>query len=456
MALAAYLALVAISTVIALRDWRRGWVMIVVCGVVQDPVRKLTPGTPVLVSFLVMVIYAAMLFSARVELRRNLAEFSRRFANVSAAAMMFLFFLMLAALNGFLTFGLEGWKVPLLSLFTYLAPLPAIIVGYTWLQREEWLYRLLRIYAAVTSIALVGTALEYFRFRSPALGLVGAQFEYWRHLPGLQVRLLSGFYRSPDIMAWHAATLTAVALALAIRAGVRLRGFFWTAVSAGAFTACLLSGRRKAVYYVAAFCIVFLWRYSRRLRAQEVAAVVAIIVVTVVLFSRISSGESTGVYTRAVQTTQTELLSRLSGGVVETVRQSGPFGSGLGMATQGTHHLVGEKSLGWQEGGMAKLAVELGLPGLIALLILGFRLFHVTHRLTAIGDVPGSSQFARAMMFALIVANGANFLASAQAYTDAILTLLTAFFGGCLMATAALDERLAGAEGQAVLKPLPA
>ena len=50
------------------------------------------------------------------------------------------------------------------------------------------------------------------------------------------------------------------------------------------------------------------------------------------------------------------------------------------------------------------------------------------------------------------------FIASAQAYTDPVLTLLTAFFIGCLFATATLDERVAPAAAPAgrVLAPTTA
>jgi hypothetical protein len=64
-------------------------------------------------------------------------------------------------------------------------------------------------------------------------------------------------------------------------------------------------------------------------------------------------------------------------------------------------------------------------------------------------DVPGSSQLARAALFGIIVANVVEFMASAQAYSDPVLTLLTAFFVGCTFATAALDERLTEAEAAA-------
>jgi hypothetical protein len=62
--------------------------------------------------------------------------------------------------------------------------------------------------------------------------------------------------------------------------------------------------------------------------------------------------------------------------------------------------------------------------------------------LTRIADVQGSSQFLRVTLFGLTAANVANFIASAQAYSDAVLALTTGFFVGCLFATAALDERL--------------
>ena len=38
---------------------------------------------------------------------------------------------------------------------------------------------------------------------------------------------------------------------------------------------------------------------------------------------------------------------------------------------------------------------------------------------------------------------GRPFLASAQAYSDPVLTLMSAFIAGCLFATATLDEQLA-------------
>ena len=204
----------------------------------------------------------------------------------------------------------------------------------------------------------------------------------------------------------------------------------------------MVSGRRKAVYYVASFVLVFLWRYLPRFRGSQFVAIAVTFVLMAGVVNHLASNEQSNVYARGAATNANEVVKRLEGGVRETVRQSGILGAGLGMATQGAHHLAGERSLGWQEGGLAKLAVELGVPGLVAVIVLLFNIIRLLLKLTTIPDVPGSSQFARAVLFALLAANVVNFMASAQSYTDAMLGLYTSFFAGCVFATAVLDERL--------------
>lgn len=459
MALAAYLAFLGVSCVVALTNWRRGWLLLLVCGVIQDPVRKLTPGTPVVVSFSIVALYAVILFAARRELFASVRELSARFGTLYTAVIATLFLLCIAAMNGLFTFGLTAWRVPLLSLFTYLAPLPAILLGYTYLQREEMLDQIVRVYSIATSIALVGTMLEYFRVNSRVLGLVAFQGEYIRHLPGLQIRMLSGFYRSPDIMGWHAATLTVLASAMALRAGVGKRLLLWSGVAAWGFLNCMVSGRRKAIYYVAVFGIVFLWRYFKRLRPAQIVALFAMLAVLAGVVVRIASNQQTSAYAQGAMATRGEIAQRLEGGALFTLQQFGVMGAGLGTATQGTQHLRGGESSSWQEGGLAKLAIEVGLPGLLAMFVTAWILLRLLLRLTAIQDVEGSSQFVRVMLFAFFMANLAGFMASAQAYTDALLSLTTAFLFGCLLATAALDERLAmpaQAATQKLTAPSPA
>src|SRR5947209_4609375 len=135
-----FAALLALSTAIALVDWRRGWYLAVLCGVLQDPARKLTPGTPVVMTLTIVLIYAVVLFAAQSPIQLNTREFGRRFSSVKMAGGLVFLFLFLAAINGLATFGLANWKAPALALFVYCAPLPAVMLGFTWLQREEQMY----------------------------------------------------------------------------------------------------------------------------------------------------------------------------------------------------------------------------------------------------------------------------------------------------------------------------
>ena len=292
------------------------------------------------------------------------------------------------------------------------------------------------------------------------LGMVNFEGDFIRHLPGIQIRLLSGIYRGPDVMAWHASMLTCIGIAMALRAGMSRKALLWGGAAAWGFLNCMMAGRRKALYTVAVFCLIFVWRYMRRLKSGQIIALIGMLIALYGIVNHLASNEQTSVYAAGAVASQRELKERLEGGAIETFRQFGLMGAGLGAATQGVYHLLGSHNVGWQEGGLGKLAVEVGLPGIISLAVIAWIVLGLLLRLTRIGDVPGSSQFIRAALFALNVASIASFVASAQAYTDAVLALTAGFLVGCLFATAALDERLAAAQPAAPAaelgQPLPA
>lgn len=443
-------AVLLISMAVAFTNWRHGWLAAVVCGILQDPVRKLTPGTPAALSMSIVLVYGVILFAALASLQRNRFDFAKRFPNLYSTIVLFVVMLVFAALNGLATFGLEAWQVPALSLLIYMLPIPAVLLGYAWLQREDQLIRFFVFFAAITSIAMIGTVLEYFRFDSAALGVVAMPGGYIRHLPGIQIRVLSGFYRAPDIMGWHAATLTAIGILLAVRARVFTRAWPWVLVAAWGFLNCLISGRRKAIYMVAVFGLAFVVRYIRRMNTTQIALVLTVGMALLLVVNQIRSNEESEVYALGARTTVDEVAQRLEGGVLGTFQQVGFLGAGLGSATQGIRHVSGRQSdFGWQEGGLGKLAAELGLPGLLAAALVAWAMLRMLLRITAPKDLPGTSQVVRVGLFALVIANIGNFLASAQAYSDPVLTLMTAFFLGCLFATAALDERLPATEALA-------
>lgn len=444
MILMAFICFVAFVCTVALTDWRRAWLLAVLVGVIQDPVRKLTPGMPVFITFSIVGVYVAILLGARNELGDGVRDFVRRYNGLWMMFGLFVLFLALATINGIATYGVALWKVPLLSLFTYLAPLPAILLGYVYLNREERLYAFFRVFAVITSVALVGSLAEFLRLKWPALGMVQQVGDYIRHLPGIQIRMISGFYRAPDTMGWHAATLTCIGIAMMVKGAAGRRSWPWMLAAGWGFLNCMISGRRKAVYFVAAFAIVFLWRYLTRVNLRQFVALVVSGLVVVLVVNKISADEQSSVYARGASASQEEIGQRLAGGLFDTIEQFGFMGAGLGTATQGVQHLLGNTAqVGWQEGGLGKLAIELGVPGLFAAALFAYAAVRMMMRITAVRDLPETSQIGRVILFALIVANVANFLASAQAYSDPVLALITCFWVGSLFATATLDERAA-------------
>lgn len=446
MILILFLSFVAFAATVALADWRRGWLLACVVGVIQDPARKMVAGQPVFLTFAIVGVYLLIVFTAQRKMQLAMRDFSKKFPTLWGIFGLLLFFLLLAALNGVMTFGIEQWKAPLLSLFVYLAPLPAVLLGFMYLDNEERLYGFFTLYAILTSIALIGSPLEYYRFNSPSLGMVHQVGDYIRYLPGLEIRMISGFYRAPDIMGWHAATLTSICIGMLIRAELSRRSWPWMVGAGWGFYNCMISGRRKAIYYVAAFVLVFLWRYVKRVKPAQIGAFIVAFCVVGFVIHHISSNEGSSAYAAAAVTTSDELSGRLEGGLFETIRQAGIMGAGLGVATQGVQHVLGtEAGVSWQEGGLGKLAVELGIPGLLVAALLILAALRLGLKISAIPDQPWSAQVGRVTLFALMLANIANFLASAQTYSDPVITIITCFLGGCLFGTITLDERTAAA-----------
>jgi hypothetical protein len=267
-------AILLVAIGIALIDWRDGWFAAILCGVLQDPFRKMTPGTPAVMTMSIVAVYSVVLMAAAATLYRNRRDFAFRFPNVYTSAFLVIIFLMLAALRGIATFGVALWKVPVLSFFIYCVPIPAVLLGYSWLNREELLVRFFTFYAVLTSIALIGTPLEYLGVQSRALGMVAMPWGFIRHLPGLQIRVLSGIYRAPDIMGWHASMLVIVAIIMAMRARVLTRAWPWIGVASWGFLNCIISGRRKAIYMVLAFALAFFWRYFKRLTVAQLSSII--------------------------------------------------------------------------------------------------------------------------------------------------------------------------------------
>ena len=70
-------------------------------------------------------------------MRAHAADFAAASSSVHNGIFVFVFLLLVAAMNGVMTYGFDKWMAPMVSFVTYTVPLIAALLGYAWLQREE-------------------------------------------------------------------------------------------------------------------------------------------------------------------------------------------------------------------------------------------------------------------------------------------------------------------------------
>jgi hypothetical protein len=116
----------------------------------------------------------------------------------------------------------------------------------------------------------------------------------------------------------------------------------------------------------------------------------------------------------------------------------------LGVGTQGTQHFGGgEEGIGGAaEGGLGKITLELGIPGLFLMGWFGISVFRQLWRIMRAAS-RHSLRVARLSfgLFSFLVANLAGFSVATQAYGDLFVLLILSWMLGFLLAVPVLLER---------------
>ena len=193
---------------------------------------------------------------------------------------------------------------------------------------------------------MTGSLMEYSG-RFSGLSVVGTETmgTHWvRYAGGGVFDLISGFFRSPDLMGWHAAALVMLALTLAL-ASRGPQGLRWLVPATLAAVCLVISGRRKMVVMPAVWVAVVAIANFRAGRLSRVGALGAVGGLTALgLFfagREMAVGASYYAYARSVQDETTgRLISGSWDDVWYTLQQSGFLGEGLGSASQGAQHVT--------------------------------------------------------------------------------------------------------------------
>ena len=436
--------LVVAACLIALANWRWGVFAAIAVSFLQDPLRKVIPGAPANLVLAAAPIWLCALASAARVGQLPVRGFLDRFPRFGWWSRMFAAYLAIpAAISA--TYGRNSWLITLLGAFVYAAMFLMLVAGWRYPFRKIGPAHLLAFYAVAASLMLLGGPLEAAGHHAgnPFLGTEALGHVWVTQRTGVAVYMRAGFFRSPDVMGWHAALTFMVAVILAFRAKGAPR-WFWVAVAVLAILNVWLCGRRKMFSMILVFlgCYsLFVFRFSRiqKILSASGTALMAVGLGWYLISSLFYDEAVERFYLTAFTEAEEQIHRHGVQAVIGTVRQAGFWGYGLGMSQQGVHNIPNvETPRLWQESGPGKLVAELGVPGNVLYLALGVVFFitayHVVRR--AHGR---PSFFLAAGLFSVLVANVASSVVSAQIFGDPFVAFLLAFLAGLLLSTARPD-----------------
>jgi hypothetical protein len=428
-----FLGLIAFAIWRSIDNWREGMFWLVVIAAVQDPVRKLVPGAPVTITLMVTLVQLTMAFTLLLSHTSWWQDFRGVFPNV-ARWMSWLVIACMPAAAISATYGPGSWILTVLGAVSYGLLFAMIFVGFYWPTSVVSIRRLLGSYCILSSVMLSGTLIEYLGLFPdlPILGTKALEADWVRYSGTDVLELIAGFYRSPDVMGWHAATTAIFAIILAMTARLKAR-WWWLALTLLPIAALFVSGRRKMVYMLPVFAVVMLltyWRAGRTTKIVGFAAVLAVPLLGILMTSNWLGADSPFInyYGGNLGDVSDQLEGHSFRALVTTVQQSGFFGAGLGVAAPGSHTFSNiARPRVWQESGPSRVMVELGVPGFTVMVCTILALIRTAWS-AVLKHVKANTPYApyAASLLAFFLANLGSLLVSGQILAD---PFISAFVG---------------------------
>ena len=460
----------------ALAEWRVGLLLCLATAILQDPLRKLTPNKPVFFVVFVGVVFAGMCLGALARgVSLNPKILFRRNSHLARPFPLLLVLIVVEACNSYLQ--LENPMVTLTGLLIYLLPLPSIICAYQLVDRqgEFRINQFMWWYIVCIGVVLTTVYLEYSGYRWEVLGTVGPGLIVFDSVTGQQLKSFAGLFRAPEIAAWHAMAAACFVLVMTFSRRVTstrmLRAGILVALLIGVG---ILTGRRKIIVEFTVFVATFavLWCiFERRVSNLVTIALTVLAVITYGLTSSANvervrnqqDAESSG-YSRYLNHTEnafgavpTRFVELGIAPVMYAYDSYGLLGAGLGVGTQGTQHFGGGVAIGAgvAEGGLGKITLELGIPGLF---LTGWIAISISRHLWRTMRFASrySQRIGRLAMglCSFLVANVAGFSVATQAYGDLFILLILSWTLAFLLAVPVLLEREVKARQLATVKGL--
>jgi hypothetical protein len=476
------ISLLAVPVLWALREWRLALLLCLATALLQDPLRKLTPGTPVVFVTFVGVVFVAACLGALVRgIPLSPNRIFKGYRQLAVPLSLLAFIIIIEAVNSFVRF--ENPMITGLGLMTYVLPFLSLSFAYQLASRqgEFRIAQFIKWYVIFVSLTVTTVYLEFLGYDWPVLGQIGPNFVIFDHTTGIALKSASGLFRANEIAAWHAMTAACFVLLMFSLRRMTFKRLLTAVVMAALLMAIgSLTGRRKIVIEFAVFVSTYLilWIILEKgvgklaITALTGAALVGYFWLAVGLqddvrrLSHYSSSVSYSTYLERSQNVFEQAPARFVevgiAPIMSAYDSFGLFGAGLGTGTQGGQYFGRDEGVaGTAEGGLGKIALELGIPGLFVMGWCAILFIRYLWRIIR-AALRQSVRVGRLSigLFSFLVANVAGFSVATQAYGDFFVLLILSWTLGFLLAVPALVEREARArepkifeETHSVLRP---
>jgi hypothetical protein len=432
--------LIAAGCAVAVFRWRWGVFAVILVGLLQDPLRKMVPGIPGYLAMASLPVWIATLgsalFSGEVTARSFLSDFPR----LSRWTSVFGCYLFIpAALSA--SYGRNSWMITLLGAVIYSCAFFVLACGWRFPRAPTSVVRILGFYCLAASVLLIGGPIDYFGLAKgvAAVGTEAMDVVWMTARTGEILYMYAGFFRSPDVMGWHAALVTMIASILAIRSRGWMR-WLWIGLAVWGVLNMWICGRRKMISMLPVYwgCLLVLTFRLRGMKKTVLLAGVLSILVGFAWYGVTRTYQETAIntfYGSTIDDLGDRVFGTGVGAVRETVRQAGFWGYGLGMGQQGIHHINADKPRLWQEDGSGKIVAELGVPGAIILLLVAAVVLLTAYQVVKLNS-SSAAFIVYAGAFSILIANLASAVVSAQIFGDPFVMLFLSFILGLILSGA--------------------
>ena len=417
---------------VCIAHWRAGVVLTLLFGLALDAVRKVVPGEPLWLNLLVFALVGATLLGAR--LRGVPLTLRPLFARGSVLRVPLILFLLLVGIQSIAALAKTGSPaIAVIGLVAYLAPIPGVLLGLAYVRTTRDLRRLVRWYLLGVTIMAAGIYLARAGYDWKLLEAVGVGLVAYSPT-GQPLSLASGFFRAPEVAAWHLAMATCF-LVMLFLSRRKVLAVLWPTAAVGLYflVALIFTGRRKGLVEIALFVLAYLaclaWFRKRALKTALVLA--SLCLVGVGLFAFTDTGDALGIspyYERgaSIGMAEADRYRRFSTRAIWfTIQRNGWLGVGAGTGSQGAQYFGGGPRIvgSSAEGGLGKVTAELGVPGLVVVLFLAVAVGRHLWRLARASGRGGGYRRARYAygLIAFLFANAVMYAVAHQIYGDPLV-----------------------------------